>query len=129
MLKEVIQKIFYEFGLEFIFNINFKFIFYVLIFIVFIVFIYIYSWRKLTYYSQVMDMYVMELWQREENEISNSTVSESVKQIRLERLKNEYEEKIDKAKHKRDIIFKVIPFMKIIYRYKKSDKTPAYLLP
>lgn len=91
--------------------------------------VYLYAWRKIIRYSQMMDTYMMELWQREENEITNSNVCEDVKKLRLERLKGEYEDKINMARKKRDLVFKIMPLMRVIYRYKKSDKTPAYLLP
>lgn len=129
MSDGIFYSILSEFELEFILSINFKYIFYILLFLILIFVAYLYAWRKIERYSKMMDMYTMELWQREDSEITNSKACEDVKKIRLERLKGEYEDKIDAVRRKRSLVFKTVPLMKVIYRYKKSDKTPTYLLP
>jgi hypothetical protein len=132
-MKEIIAKItetvLVDFGLEFVLEIDFIFIFYILLFLSLLFIIYSFSWRMLSYYSRLMDSCIMEIWEKEENTITKEHVSNEVAKIRLKRLKDKNHEKIKKIRKKRDLIFKVVPFMRWIYKRKKGKNAPLYTLP
>ena len=129
MLGEIFYNILEGIGLGFILGVNFNYVLYPVLFLVVVLLFYYFMWRKLDYYSQLMNARVMELWEKEEYEISKDNVSSDVKKIRLERLKSDYDEKIKEIRKKRDRIFRFVPFMKRIYKRKKGADAPMFSLP
>lgn len=129
IIAKIIETVLIDSGLEFILEIDFIFIFYILSFILLILSIYLFSWKMLSYYSHLMDSCIMEIWEKEENTITKAHVSSEVARIRLKRLKDKNHEKIKKIRKKRDLIFKVVPFMRWIYKRKKGKNAPLYILP
>lgn len=129
IIAKITETILLDSGMEFVLEIDFIFIFYILLFLFFILVVYLFSWRMLSYYSRLMDSCIMEIWEKEENTITKDHVSNEVARIRLKRLKDKNHEKVKKIRRKRDLIFKVVPFMRWIYKRKKGKNAPLYTLP
>ncbi len=123
---KILCTIFEDLGCEFLLNINFSLIFYFLLFVGLIVTLYMIAWRKLMYYSRLMDSFVAELWEKEEYQVNKDDVSDDVKYIRMQRLKSDCDRKINAARKKRNLLFK-IPLMKWIYKKKMGSEVPMYL--
>lgn len=128
-LGEIIYSLFVELGWERFFDFDYSFVFYILLFLLVVFFIYYLAWIRLSYYARKMDSHLMELWEKEEYGIVEDNISNDAKKIRLERLRNKVQDKIEKTRKKRDFVFKVIPFMGIIYRKRKGKNAPMYTLP
>lgn len=128
-LGEIIYSLFVELGWERFFDFDYSFVFYILLFLLVVFFIYYLAWTRLSYYARKMDSHLMELWEKEEYGIVEDSISNDAKKIRLERLRNKVQDKIEKTRKKRDFVFKVIPFMGIIYRKRKGKNAPMYTLP
>ncbi|MFP4022585.1 MAG: hypothetical protein ACLFNR_02330 [Candidatus Paceibacterota bacterium] len=129
ILKNILSRILDDLGWNFLLQINFAYIFYIVFAGASVLAVYLVAWRRLEHYSRLMDNKVMHLWEKEEYAVAKAGVSEEVRRIRLERLKEEYREEIERIRKKRDRIFKFVPFMKFIYKKKKGKNAPMYTLP
>jgi predicted DNA-binding WGR domain protein len=118
-----------EFSVNFKLNIDFQRFFYIASGPTILILLYVVAWKRIGYYSTLMDRYIMELWTKEESETHDTDASKVVTKLRLEKLKRQYIEKIEKARHKRDLIFKRVPFIKWYYKRKKGKDIPMYTLP
>ncbi len=125
-LGKILYKIVEDLDLKFLLDINYRLILYILLFIAVIFLIYYIAWRRLMYYTRLMDSHVAELWEKEEYQINRDDVSEDVKYIRMQRLKSDCDGKIKNARKKRDMFF-LLPFMRFIYKKKMGSDAPMYL--
>jgi len=107
----------------------FVYVFYLGSILLLVVLFYVLAWKRLNYYARLMDRYVMELWSQEELEVGKGSTTSDVRKLKLERLKRHYSSKIEQARHRRDRIFRWVPFVKWWYKRTKGKDAPMYTLP
>lgn len=88
--------------------------------------IYYVLWRRLSYYADLMNREIAKMWVKAE-ETMKEEKSRAVVNVRMERLKREYGNKIDRAQKQRDFILKYVPLMRWFYSRTIKKDAPVFL--
>lgn len=88
--------------------------------------IYFVLWKRLSYYANLMNRLVLQQWSKAEDNLREGG-SKTVTNLKMQRLHEEYSEKIQTAYKRREAILKYVPFMKALYKRKLGKDAPVFL--